>query len=132
MRILRLLMLLSLVPGNLLAEEVMSLEEFKSYAVGKTLYFAQQGQPYGVEQYLPGQQSVWQYADGTCAKGVWFSQKQMICFIYDGEGDEQCWRFLRKGEGFAARAIGREPEADLDVIWRDDRPIACKAPDVGT
>ncbi len=127
----RLILALCLLPTALLAEEVLSPEDFESYANGKTLYFAQQGQPYGVEQYLPGQQSIWQYADGTCTKGVWFARKQMICFIYEGDGEEQCWHFLQKGERFAARADGREPDADLEVIWKDERPISCKGPGVG-
>jgi hypothetical protein len=128
---LRLIFCLCFLPGLALAEEIMSPEDFQSYAEGKTLYFSQQGQPYGVEQYLPGQQSIWQYADGTCAYGIWYARKNFICFIYDGDGDAQCWHFLQKGEQFSARAAGREPDADLDVIWKDERPISCKGPGVG-
>lgn len=120
-----------ILPGTLNAADILSPEEFESYAAGKTLYFAQQGYPYGVEQYLPGQQSIWQYADGTCTKGIWYSRKNLICFVYENDGEEQCWHFLKKGEAFAARAEGREPEADLDVIWRDTRPIECKGPNIG-
>lgn len=110
----------------------MSPQEFEDYIEGKTLYFAQQGQPYGVEQYLPGRQSIWRYADGSCANGVWYARQEMICFVYEGDDSpEQCWRFLNKAGKFAARADGREPGADLDVIWRDSEPIACKAPDLG-
>lgn len=122
--------LILLAPAAL-AEELVTPEAFESYAEGKTLYFAQQGQPYGVEQYLPGRQSIWQYADGTCARGVWYEKKDLICFVYEGDGDEQCWHFLKKQGGYAARALGREPEADLDVIWEDHRPIACSGPGVG-
>jgi hypothetical protein len=127
----RIVALLSFLPASLFAQDVLSPQEFETYAQGKTLYFAQQGQPYGVEQYLPGQQSIWQYADGSCVRGVWFARKELICFVYEGGETEQCWRFLLKGQRYAARADGREPAADLDVIWRDEDPIACKAPDLG-
>jgi hypothetical protein len=123
--------MLSLTAGPVLAQEVLTPQEFQTYAEGKTLYFTQQGQPYGVEQYLPGQQSIWQYADGSCLHGIWYARKEKICFVYEGDNQEQCWRFLQKGNEFAARADGREPEADLDVIWRDTAPIQCKAPDLG-
>jgi hypothetical protein len=129
--VLRFVVAISLLTSPVFAQEFMSPDEFQSYANGKTLYFAQQGQPYGVEQYLPGQQSIWQYADGTCAHGLWYAREEQICFIYEGDSTEQCWRFLRKGDGFAARANGREPAADLDVIWRDEVPIQCTAPDLG-
>lgn len=128
---LRATLILTLFACGVYAEEIMSPEEFKAYANNKTLYFSQQGKPYGAEQYLPGQTSVWQYADGTCTRGVWYAQKDLICFLYEGEEEEQCWHFLKVEDGFSARALGREPEADLSVIWRDERPIACKGPDVG-
>ena len=128
---LRLLPLIGLLASPAQAAEFLTPEQFEAYAQGKTLYFAQQGQPYGVEQYLPGQRSVWQYADGTCTTGEYFARQDMICFVYDGDTEEQCWHFLQKGDSFAARALGREPEADLDVIWRDEQPISCRAPDVG-
>ena len=128
---LRLFLIICFLTGTANAQDVLSLEEFESYADGKTLYFSQQGQPYGVEQYLPNRQTIWQYADGTCTKGIWYTRKELICFVYEGDGEEQCWHFLKKGEHFAARALGREPEADLNVIWRDDRPIACKGPNIG-
>ena len=118
-------------PSAISAQEILSPEEFKSYAEGKTLYFSQQGQPFGVEQYLPGQHSIWQYKDGTCIQGIWYTRKTLICFVYEGDGQEQCWHFLQKGKRFAARAEGRESEADLEVVWRDDEPIQCKAPDLG-
>lgn len=128
---LRLLFCLLLIPAPLWADRVLTPQEFEAYANGKTLYFAQQGQPFGVEQYLPGRQSIWQFADGTCANGIWFARKNLICFVYDGDEVEQCWTFIDKDGTFAARALGREPEADLDVIWRDQAPISCKAPDLG-
>jgi len=122
---------LALVPRAEAGEAALTVEEFQDYANGQTLYFSQQGTPYGVEQYLPGQKSIWQFADGTCTNGNWFEKGGMICFLYENDPTEQCWHFLKKGRSYAARALGREPQADLDVIWRDTRPIQCKAPDLG-
>ncbi len=122
-------LILSVTPAA--AQDIISPQAFEDYAGGKTLYFAQQGSPYGVEQYLPGRQTIWQYADGDCVHGIWFTRGSLICFVYESEPNEQCWHFLKKGKTFAARALGREPAADLDVIWRDDRPIACPGPEIG-
>ncbi len=128
----KLVFILSILPSVLQAETILSPDEFQAYAEGKTLYFSQQGKPYGAEQYLRGRKSIWQYGDGTCARGIWFPRKSEICFLYEGDTDEQCWHFLRKKTGYGARAIGREPAADLDVTWRNERPISCTGPDVGT
>jgi hypothetical protein len=127
----RILFLFTLAATQLSAQEIVSPEKFKNYATGKTLYFAQKGTPFGVEQYLPGQNSIWQYSDGTCARGIWYARKEMICFLYEGDSREQCWRFLQDGEKYVARADGNEPADDLVVTGRDERDIQCKAPDLG-
>ncbi len=114
------------------AETVMSPAQFRAYAENQTLYFEQSGKPYGAEQYLPGDRSIWRYADGSCSKGVWHARGMQICFVYEGESDEQCWLFLKKPDGIAARAMGREPVEDLTVIWKDTSPLRCSAPDVGS
>jgi hypothetical protein len=124
-------LMLVFAAAPLLAQEVISPEKFKAYATGKTLYFAQKGAPYGVEQYLPGQKSIWQYADGTCTRGIWYARNELICFLYEGDSQEQCWRFLQDGERYAARADGNLPENDLYVVGRDEQAIDCKAPDLG-
>jgi len=119
-------------PAAQQGEAVLSPEAFDAYVRGKTLYFAQQGKPYGAEQYLPGNRSIWRYADGQCSRGRWYVRNRQICFLYEGERDEQCWLFLKKTAGYAARAVGREPEADLDVIWQDDRALDCALPEPGS
>jgi len=119
------------LPMAAMAEEAMPLAEFDAYANGKTLYFSQDGAPYGIEQYLPGHRSIWQYQDGSCVRGIYYARREMICFIYEGDGQEQCWRFFKKGKDYSARAEGAVAEADLDVVGRDERAIPCKGPDVG-
>ena len=118
-------------PASARAQESLSPEDFRAYAEGQTLYFSLLGAPYGVEQYLPGNRAIWQYADGTCARGIWYGRDGLICFVYEGDGEEQCWQFLQKGESFAARAVGMASPGDLEVVWRDSVPVTCKAPGVG-
>ena len=128
----RIAILLLLLPGNLFAEEVLSPEAFRTHTAGSTLYFAQNGVAFGVEQYLPDNRSIWQYADGTCTRGKWYAKDDLICFVYEDNPREQCWNFLKKGNSFAARALGREPESDLEFIGQNETPITCLAPEVGS
>ena len=113
------------------AETVLSPQQFEAFSQGKTLYFSQAGQPYGAEQYLPNRQSIWQYADGSCHRGIWFTRKDQICVIYENNPEEQCWNFLDKDGVFAARAIGNPPEADLVVSLQDTAPLICLGPEIG-
>ena len=62
----RFLLLFLFLPLTLNAEEVLTPEQFESYSSGKTLYFAEAGQPYGAEQYLPNRQSIWQLPSAYC------------------------------------------------------------------
>lgn len=123
--------LLLLWPFSAQAQKMLGPEEFRAYAEGQTLYFSFLGAPYGVEQYLPGNRAIWQYADGTCARGIWYGRDGLICFLYEGDGEEQCWQFLQDGDGYAARAVGMASPGDLRVVGRDRVPVICKAPDVG-
>ena len=125
-------LILLFLPTGLFAEEILSPEAFRQHATGSTLYFAQNGAAFGVEQYLPDDNSIWQYADGTCTNGKFYAKDNLICFVYEDNPREQCWHFLKKGNSLAARALGREPDADLEFVGQDRTPIACLAPEVGS
>ncbi len=127
----RLILILLVVPGVLLAETPLSLSQFKAVAEGKTLYFATPSGPYGAEQYLKGQRSIWRYGDGSCTHGVWYAKKDMICFRYEDETTEQCWRIFDGPGGLVARADGAGPGDGLRVVKRSPAPLICKGPDVG-
>jgi len=127
----KLILALFLLPGALQAQTPLGAAEFRRLAEGKTLYFANRGAPYGAEQYLTGQRSIWQYADGTCTDGVWFKKRDMICFTYEGEAGAQCWRFFTNKGRIIARADGATAGDDLTVTGRDSAPLQCKAPGVG-
>ena len=54
--------MLALTPaGAATSGPSMSAAEFEAYTTGKTLSYAEAGQPYGVESYLPGRRVVWAF-----------------------------------------------------------------------
>jgi len=123
--------LLLLAPAAPRAQELLGPGDFRAYAEGRTLYFALSGTPFGAEQYLPGNRVIWQYADGSCTRGIWYARQALICFVYEGDGAELCWQFLQDGQRFLARSVDAEPAAELEVIGRDRRPLSCPGPGVG-
>ena len=130
-RFARISLLLATFATPTVAAELVPLDAFDAFASGKTLYYSQNGMPFGIERYLPGHKSIWQYADGTCVAGDYYARGDMICFLYEGDTQEQCWRFFKDGKTYSARAEGAQPQDDLSVMGRDQRPIPCKGPDVG-
>ena len=42
----------------------LSPEEFERATEGRTLFYANDGQIYGVEEYLPGRRVIWSFDDG--------------------------------------------------------------------
>jgi len=107
--------------------------EFESFSTGKTLYFEQQGEAFGAEQYFPNRQVLWQYSDGTCAYGEWFTDGPDLCFSYENSGPPQCWTFTRRDGDFFARERGRPSgdPAELRLSGSNKEPLACQAPDLG-
>ncbi|MEL6523326.1 MAG: hypothetical protein AAFQ66_20300 [Pseudomonadota bacterium] len=117
--------------GMALAEEPMSAEEFDAYTQGKTLYFYNNGQAYGVEQYLPNRRVRWSFLDGQCKDGSWYQEGQFICFLYEDRDDPQCWTFFRQGTGLRA-LFENDPQAtELYEAGNADDDMLCLGPDVG-
>jgi len=114
--------------------EEMTAEAFERFAEGRTLYFTRDGAPFGAEQYFPARRSLWQYADGTCAAGVWWAAAGGICFRYEERSDTQCWRFDDRPDGFAAELVegGAGTGFVLELSRRDDTPLPCPGPRVGS
>lgn len=114
------------------AETPMSASEFGAYVDGKTLYYSQNGQPYGAEQYLPNQRVRWSFLDGDCKEGVWYQQGQEICFVYEDFGGPQCWSFYLDGSGKLRGNFESDPEATtLYEAQEDSKPMLCLGPEVG-
>jgi hypothetical protein len=119
----------ALVAAPLLAAEPgqpLTPEEFDAATVGKTLYYNSAGQPYGVEQYLPGRKVIWAFLGDDCRKGEWYPEGNDICFV-----DPQCWTFYDSGSGLLARFRGDPASLPLIAVEESGAPMACMGPDVG-
>ena len=111
--------------------EPMTAEEFEAYVTGRTLTFGINGQPYGIEQYLPGRRVIWAFIGEECREGSWFAMGPQICFEYDDEpGRLHCWTFFAGPDGLIARSEGVGVN-ELVEVQQTDAPMYCPGPDVG-
>ena len=113
------------------AETKMTAEQFDAFTKGSTIFFNQRGAPYGAEQYLNNKQVYWSFLDGTCQRGIWFGERDEICFLYDGRPEALCWYFFDDGSRKNARIVGDDPANDLVVSGQSREPLSCPGPDVG-
>lgn len=135
----RFLAVLALLPLPVLAEPVLAEPgppltgaEFEAYTTGRTLTYAQDGQVFGTEQYLPGRQVMWAFEGSACQKGHWYEAGEFICFLYDDEPDRpQCWTFQMDDGNLRARYSGDPEGTDLAEVGASDGPLNCPGPDVG-
>jgi hypothetical protein len=113
------------------AAEPMNGAQFESYVEGKTLYFGQNGQAYGVEEYLDDRRVRWSFLDGECKDGVWYEDQGMICFVYEDNPAPQCWSFFQEANGLRA-IFENDPNATtLYEAQQNDDPMMCLGPEVG-
>jgi len=122
---------LCLAAAPALAQESLSAEAFDSYTRGKTLYYGQGGQAYGVERYLEGRKVIWSFLDGDCRYGQWYEQAGQICFVYEDRPDPQCWSFSKGSTGLIAR-FENDPQA-TELYEAEDigQEMVCLGPKVG-
>ncbi|MEZ5750830.1 MAG: hypothetical protein R3D60_02310 [Paracoccaceae bacterium] len=116
-----------------LGDTPMDAEAFDRYTQGRTLSYHHLGQPYGIEQYLPGRRVRWAFIGNICQEGIWYERNGMICFLYDdAPTNEQCWIFHETETGMRGVAQGPEgPSTELYEVEQSDRPLNCAGPDVG-
>ncbi|WP_417248016.1 hypothetical protein [Celeribacter sp.] len=107
------------------AAEPMTAEEFDQYTRGKTLTYAEQGIPYGIEEYYPDKQVKWAFENGDCMSGFWYEKDQNICFIYEDGGPTQCWAFYLEENKLRAVFVG-DSGTELYEAWTSDRPLQCE------
>lgn len=125
-------LLLTLITAQpALAETPMTAAEFESYATGKTLTYAENGEIWGTEQYKTGRRVVWAFTDSECRTGTWYPKDDQICFIYDNPDDPQCWWFYRRYAGIAAQFANDPADVTLSEVAQSDGPMPCAGPDVG-
>lgn len=124
---------LILAAAPALAQEIVSPDEFRDYAEGYTLYFSQDGAPFGAERFEPGGKARWRFNDGSCMRGVWRPHGAQLCFLYEmDDGGPQCWRMLRDEEGMFARLLdGEGAGMEIRITRRDRAPLLCGAPGRG-
>ncbi|MFP7673653.1 hypothetical protein ACG74X_09895 [Marivita sp. S0852] len=113
------------------AAEPMNAAEFEAYVTGKTLHFGQNGQAYGVEEYLDNRRVRWSFLDGKCKDGVWYEDRDMICFVYEDTPNPQCWSFFKESSGLRAVFENNPNATTLYEARESDEPMVCLGPDVG-
>jgi hypothetical protein len=114
------------------ASAQMSAEEFDAYTRGQTFFYGAEGQePYGAEEYLPGQRVRWSFLDGECQEGYWYAEGPLICFVYENRPDPQCWSFERSTGRLVARFEGDSPMTELYEVRKSREPLQCPGPKVG-
>lgn len=108
----------------------MSAEEFDRYTQGRTLFYGECGEAYGVERYLPNRRVIWSFLDGQCREGRWYEDAGQICFIYEDDLGPQCWRFSRGARGLIAQF---EDGTGLELYEAEDlgEEMVCLGPEIG-
>jgi len=124
------LAVLALAAGPVSAQSPLTAAEFEDYVSGKTLFYAADGLPYGVEEYLPGRRVRWSFLDGRCKDGRWYAEADNICFVYEDGTGPQCWTFFRGQTGLRAQFEGGIA-GDLYETRQADEPMRCLGPDIG-
>jgi len=112
------------------AEVPVSVTEFEAYATGKTLSYAQDGDIFGAEQYLPGRRVIWAFKGQQCRAGSWYEDAGQVCFVYEDAPVPQCWTFHRDAGGLRARFSGDVPGAAPATV-QESVPLTCSGPDLG-
>lgn len=129
--VLRATALCLLALGQSAAAQSVSPAEFEALSEGRTIYFRDQSQGFGAEQYFANRRVRWMYADGQCTDGYWYPQGPQLCFIYDHAPDPQCWLMNRDGDQISARRAEFDDTTPLVIERIDDRPLPCAGPDLG-
>lgn len=128
----RLLMIpILLAASPALCQSGMSADEFEAYTRDKTLFYAFEGEAYGVEQYLDDRRVIWSFLDGRCKEGTWYEEAGHICFVYEDRLDAQCWKFSESPGGLVAQFKGEPGETELYEAQEGRDEMVCYGPDVG-
>lgn len=113
------------------AETPMTAAEFDAYVTGKTLTYSAGGEPYGIEQYLPGRQVMWAFVGDACMRGSWYARGEHICFEYGGAVGEQCWIFTKGESGLTGVFMGDGAGTTLVEVEKSPQPMSCFEPLLG-
>lgn len=120
-----------MIASPVLAQPAMTAEAFDAYTRGKTLFYAFEGEAYGVEKYLDDRRVIWSFLDGRCKQGVWYEEDGQICFIYEDRLDAQCWTFSQSPGGLVARFEDALEDTELYEAREGSDEMLCYGPEVG-
>lgn len=120
-------LVLTLLPAR--AEEMLTPEEFAEFALGWTLYFERDGEPWGAEEFRGDGSVRWQFQSGDCTEGIWRPYQGAICFTYEDAHEILCWQMSRSetDDRLIAKLVG-QGEGDvleLEIVRKDKRPLIC-------
>ena len=119
------------LPSQILAN--MTAEEFEAYTTGKTLFYALNGEDFGVERYKENRRVEWSFLDGECTQGVWYETNGLICFEYENWDTPQCWTFDLGAQGLIAEFAtpGEDGFRNQYTAYEKDEEMICFGPDTG-
>ena len=126
-----LILALMLSPALAQAQSALSAQEFDALTRGKTFTYAENGRPYGAEEYLGNQRVRWSFLDGKCKQGRWWEEDGQICFVYEDNPVPQCWTFYNGPRGLTARFENDPGATELYAVDRSDTPLTCLGPEIG-
>ncbi len=106
----------------------MSIEAFEDFVTGKTMTYAEYGEVYGIEQYLPGRRAAWRRGEGMCEYGDYYVLNGHICFQYGNDGIDHCWDFWPEGDRLIAVVAGDQVPSTV-ALTPDS--LNCPGPLVG-
>lgn len=127
----RSLLALCLISTTATAEPLLTAEEFNALTLGRTMTWAEYGQVYGVEQYLPGRRVRWTVLGDGCKLGHWYADGPAICFLYEDDPTPACWDITRSGSGLRAHDTGDPPGSEPVLIEDASAGLPCFGPEVG-
>ncbi|WP_166416470.1 hypothetical protein [Cochlodiniinecator piscidefendens] len=113
------------------AQTPLTPEEFQDLTEGRTFFFESDNVAYGAEEYLPGRRVRWSFLDGRCIEGGWVADLDLICFVYDGWNEAQCWSFYYENGQLRGHFENDNNTPDLLSVADTDEPLLCVGPDVG-
>jgi len=120
-----------IIASSASAQQRLTGKEFDARSRGTTMYFTENGQFYGAEQFFPGRRTVWRAEDGTCVNGKWTEINGDICFFYDNGDGPHCWRIVEEDAGLtvtSTRSNDGLPPVALELSGQDTTPILCTGP----
>jgi hypothetical protein len=126
----RLAFAISLLAAPALAETALTAQAFDALTLGRTMTWAEYGQVYGVELYLPGRRVRWTVLGDDCKTGHWYPDGDAICFQYENDPLPDCWRITETADGLLARYTD-PPRTEPVLVQETAEPMACFGPEVG-